>query len=67
MVDVEELDHRDEDVVEELISNHVEYTDSQRGAEILENWATEKSKFVKVIPPKYKQVLAESREENSNG
>ncbi|MGM0370304.1 MAG: glutamate synthase large subunit [Bacillota bacterium] len=67
MVDVEELAERDERVVQELISNHVEYTDSQRGAEILDNWATEKSKFVKVIPPKYKQVLAESREENSNG
>ncbi|MFO7819357.1 MAG: glutamate synthase subunit alpha, partial [Halanaerobacter sp.] len=67
MVNMEELTPQDLDLVKELVTNHVEYTDSERGKEVLENWDEVKDKFVKVIPPKYKKIIAERREEKSNG
>ncbi|MGM0501941.1 MAG: glutamate synthase large subunit, partial [Bacillota bacterium] len=67
MVDVEELEARDLEVLKELITNHVDYTASERGAEILADWENSKDKFLKVIPPKYKKILTEAREEKNNG
>ena len=67
MVDIEELNDNNLTTVKELITNHVEYTASERGAEILENWEEAKGKFIKIIPPKYKEIIADSREEKSNG
>ena len=44
-----------------MIRKHVEYTGSTRGREILDRWASEKSRFVKVMPTDYKRALAELR------
>ena len=63
MVNMEELTPQDLDLVKDLVTNHVEYTDSERGKEVLENWDEVKDKFVKVIPPKYKKIIAERRED----
>ena len=63
MVDIEELNHHDLELVEDLVTNHVEYTASERGKEVLENWDEVKEKFVKIIPPKYKEIMAERRED----
>ena len=49
------------DRVVSRIEKHVEYTDSARGRDILDRWATERSRFVKVMPTDYKRALAELR------
>jgi glutamate synthase (ferredoxin) len=50
----------DPDEVEEvrrIIERHVEYTGSQRGAEILADWENCLPRFVKVMPNDYKRML----------
>ena len=42
-----------------LIENHVHFTDSERGREILDDWDTYLPKFVKVMPVDYKRALQE--------
>jgi glutamate synthase (NADPH) large chain len=42
-----------------LISNHVRYTHSERGAEIIADWKRSVAKFRKVMPVEYRRVLAE--------
>jgi glutamate synthase domain-containing protein 2/glutamate synthase domain-containing protein 1/glutamate synthase domain-containing protein 3 len=61
MVELEPLDPGDLDYVKGRIEKHVEYTDSSRGRAILDRWATEQSRFVKVMPTDYKRALAELR------
>ncbi len=57
MADLETLDPEDMDTVHTLISNHVKYTESSKGAQVLENWESMSAKFVKVMPRDYKRVL----------
>jgi len=57
MADLETLDPEDIDTVHTLISNHVKYTESSKGAQVLENWDSMSAKFVKVMPRDYKRVL----------
>ncbi len=45
-------------LVKEMIGKHVEYTGSVRGKEVLDNFDSYINKFVKVISPAYKEVLA---------
>ena len=40
-----------------LIEKHVLYTDSNRGKEILADWETSLSNFVRVMPTEYKRAL----------
>jgi glutamate synthase domain-containing protein 3 len=61
MVELDELDAHDLDYVKGRIEKHVEYTDSGRGREILDRWATEQKRFVKVMPTDYKRALDELR------
>jgi glutamate synthase (NADPH/NADH) large chain len=42
-----------------LISNHVRYTGSERGAEIIADWKNYCRKFRKVMPIEYRRALAE--------
>jgi glutamate synthase (NADPH/NADH) large chain len=60
MVDLEPLvQAEDEAALKRLIENHVRYTNSKRGAEVLANWAQHRSKFVKVFPKEYRRALSE--------
>jgi len=43
----------------QLIENHVRYTNSARGKEILANWESYLPKFRKVMPVEYRRALAE--------
>ena len=43
-----------------MIERHLEYTDSAVARNILANWQSEVSRFVKVMPTDYKRVLLES-------
>ncbi len=68
MVDLETLIESNEiDLVKKLIQNHYRYTNSLRAKEILENWESEISNFVKVIPGDYKIALKKLEEESNSG
>ena len=43
--------------LQELIQNHVNYTNSAKGQEVLDNWDASVTQFVKVMPRDYKRVL----------
>tara|TARA_B100001123_G_scaffold444565_1_gene593763 strand:- start:3144 stop:7715 length:4572 start_codon:yes stop_codon:yes gene_type:complete len=58
MVDLENLTDDDVTLVQRLITQHVEFTGSVRGGDILEHWQTNVDTFVKVMPRDYKRVLA---------
>ena len=49
----------DEERLMQLISNHHAYTGSTRAKEILDDWATYRTKFVKVMPVEYRRALRE--------
>ncbi|MBV9488633.1 MAG: glutamate synthase large subunit [Verrucomicrobia bacterium] len=49
---------RDQELVKRLLENHVVYTNSSKAKRILANWDEGKTKFVKVIPDAYAEVLA---------
>jgi len=51
-------DSQDIELVKKLIENHVKYTNSSRGKNILDNFDNYISKFVKVISPTYKKILS---------
>ncbi len=51
----------DIELVKDMISKHIEYTDSNKAKEVLDNFDTYKSKFVKVISPAYKEVLSKKQ------
>ena len=49
----------DEVILKSLVERHARYTGSERAKEILENWSTERKKFVKVFPTEYRRALKE--------
>ena len=52
-----ECDDKEIDLVKSLISRHVEYTDSPRGNDLLNDWSSAAEKFVKIMPEDYERVL----------
>lgn len=57
MVDLDPLDTEDENEIIILLKKHIHLTNSARAAYILQHWANEKYKFIKVFPREYKNVL----------
>jgi glutamate synthase (NADPH/NADH) large chain/glutamate synthase (ferredoxin) len=58
----ESLWHRglsDEAQLKKLLEDHNRWTGSRRARELLDNWDTARSKFVKVFPNEYKRALGE--------
>ena len=49
----------DEERLAQLLANHLKYTDSARARDIIDNWATYRTKFVKVMPVEYRRALRE--------
>jgi glutamate synthase (NADPH/NADH) large chain len=41
----------------DIIQQHVQATGSEKGKRILENWNSERPKFVKVVPVEYRHTL----------
>ncbi|WP_374730340.1 glutamate synthase large subunit [Salinarimonas sp.] len=50
---------KDEERLMQLITNHFQYTGSTRAKAILDDWATYRTKFVKVMPVEYRRALRE--------
>ncbi|MBV8350503.1 MAG: hypothetical protein JOZ49_24240, partial [Mycolicibacterium sp.] len=67
MVELEELDDDDLDWLHQMLTKHVEATDSTPGKRILAHWGRERQQFVKVMPRDYKRVLEAIAEAEQNG
>ncbi len=64
-VDLEPLtDQSDVNRVRGLLERHRDLTGSPRAAWVLEHWASEQAKFIKVFPHEYKRVLGVPRVES---
>ncbi|SEK46094.1 glutamate synthase large subunit [Haloferax larsenii] len=60
MVTLEDgLDEPDEAMLTRLVENHLAYTDSDRAAELLDDWDAALGDFVKVMPDAYAAVIEE--------
>lgn len=57
MVDLDPLDLEDESAIIALLKRHIHLTNSEKATFILQHWKAEKSKFIKVFPKEYKNVL----------
>ncbi len=57
MVDFEEIDNNNETELKNLIENHVQYTNSEKAKEILDDWDESIKKFILVMPSDYKKAL----------
>ncbi len=67
MVILETLGKKDTDALKEMLENHCKYTGSEVAKKILDNFAAEAAKFVKVIPEDYKKVVEVLDEEYARG
>ena len=63
MIGLEDLSGADIDHVQGLIQNHVKYTGSPLGSELLKNWKTTQKHFIKVMPTDYKAALERMAQE----
>jgi glutamate synthase (ferredoxin) len=63
MIGLEDLTDTDIDHVQNLIQNHVKYTGSPLGADLLKNWKTTQKHFIKVMPTDYKAALERMAQE----
>ncbi|MFC4870204.1 glutamate synthase large subunit [Negadavirga shengliensis] len=57
MVDIDPLNEDDYATIKSSLKEHVEYTFSKVGENILDEWEVAKERFIKVIPRDYKEVL----------
>jgi glutamate synthase (NADPH/NADH) large chain len=53
------LRETDEVILKRLVERHFKFTGSTRARNILDDWANERAKFVKVFPTEYKRALGE--------
>ncbi|MDD3213771.1 MAG: glutamate synthase-related protein, partial [Eubacteriales bacterium] len=68
MVSLERLDDPDEEIqVKQWIQQHVRYTGSPLGKEMIAQWGSAVTRFIKVIPIEYKRHLMQQKEARSNG
>jgi glutamate synthase (ferredoxin) len=63
MIGLEDLGRDDLQQLKQLITNHKEYTASEKATAILNKWETEQKNFIKVMPTDYKKALARLAEE----
>lgn len=66
MVELYPIDEQDH-ILKELIENHFEYTASPKAAEILANWETAKTDFIKVYPKEFHAVNDALKEFQAQG
>ena len=57
--DLWHLGESDEAVVKRMVENHARLTGSRRAREVLDDWAVQRLRFVKVFPKEYRRALTE--------
>ncbi len=55
----DDLEPRDEEILRRMVENHLEYTDSDRAAELLAEWEITLDAFTRVFPDAYAKVIDE--------
>lgn len=55
----DDMTRHDEERLVQLITNHAHYTGSTRARAILDDWATYRGTFRKVMPVEYRRALLE--------
>ncbi len=65
LVDIEGLEADDLEQLHALVQEHYDLTQSKRAQALLEHWDEFSSKFKKVIPRVYKQILKAKKEEET--
>jgi len=60
----DDLTDQDEAMVRRLVENHLARTDSDRAAELLDDWQSVVGEFTRVLPDAYAEVIAEGRGED---
>ncbi|TYT63342.1 glutamate synthase large subunit [Natrialba swarupiae] len=63
----DELEEKDEQMLRRLVENHVAYTGSDRGSQLLENWERALECFVKVMPDAYHEAITEQGSDDVRG
>ena len=63
MIGLEEPSQEDKEELKKLIKNHIFYTQSDLGREIMDDWETNSGKFIKIMPTEYKKALKILEEE----
>jgi glutamate synthase (NADPH/NADH) large chain len=58
MADIENIDAEDEEILRNMLANHLKFTQSPVAGKILNNFRKEKRRFVKVMPVEYKRMMA---------
>jgi glutamate synthase (ferredoxin) len=66
-VDLEQISDSDAVELQNLIQEHVRYTESENAKNILKHWNEFRGKFIKVMPTDYKRVLAAMEAVKSTG
>jgi glutamate synthase (NADPH/NADH) large chain len=56
-IEFDPIEAEDAEELKALIEKHVLYTNSNRGTELLKDWANSLNNFVKVMPIEYKRAL----------
>jgi glutamate synthase (NADPH/NADH) large chain len=67
MVDLEPLSRSDQSELKDLVSKHLEETDSTVAERLLAGWDREVERFVKVMPRDYKRVLSAMKDAEAVG
>jgi glutamate synthase (NADPH/NADH) large chain len=62
MVDLDPLSPKDEELIIKLLRKHNQLTGSTVAKNLVDNWKSESSKFIKVFPKEFKRVLAEKKQ-----
>ena len=62
-----ECEDQEIEKVRKLVEQHAELTNSQRAIELLTNWGSSSSKFVKVMPEDYERVLLALKKAEERG
>ena len=57
-----DMTRHDDERLRQLLTKHIQYTGSTRAQMILDDWATYRPKFVKVMPLEYRRALREMEE-----
>jgi len=58
-----DMSRHDDERLRQMLTKHVELTGSTKAASILDDWATYRPKFVKVMPVEYRRALREMEEQ----
>jgi glutamate synthase (NADPH/NADH) large chain len=59
----DDMTRHDDERLRQLLAKHIQYTGSTRAQLILDDWATFRPKFVKVMPVEYRRALREMEEQ----